>query len=300
MSSIKTEWVNNDFGHVYRGQSLFKGKTPFQSMEIFKSGTFGTLLFLDGKIQISEGDENRYHQYLVSAPLLAHAKAESLLIIGGGDCFAIEEAVKLKGLKRILMVEIDKGVVDFCCKHYPAIRKALQDPRVEIVYQDARQWLEGNSERFDVLVVDLTEPHGPSKMLYTREFYQLCASRLTSGGLLSIHTDNYFLFPESFATIRKTLGSVFPHIATARVDMPCFGMGWTYRMASLKPISLKRMAAGKQALSKQGVDLAAFTPSLYHAEPTGEELAVLAKHGRVSTDKKPFDKFEKLEKYVTK
>lgn len=300
MSSIKTEWVNNDFGHVYRGQSLFKGKTPFQSMEIFKSGTFGTLLFLDGKIQISEGDENRYHQYLVSAPLLAHAKAESLLIIGGGDCFAIEEAVKLKGLKRILMVEIDKGVVDFCCKHYPAIRKALQDPRVEIVYQDARKWLEGNSERFDVLVVDLTEPHGPSKMLYTREFYQLCASRLTSGGLLSIHTDNYFLFPESFATIRKTLGSVFPHIATARVDMPCFGMGWTYRMASLKPISLKRMAAGKQALSKQGVDLAAFTPSLYHGEPTGEELAVLAKHGRVSTDKKPFDKFEKLQAYVTK
>jgi spermidine synthase len=300
VSSIKTEWVNNDFGHVYRGQSLFKGKTPFQSMEIFKSGTFGTLLFLDGKIQISEGDENRYHQYLVSAPLLAHAKAESLLIIGGGDCFAIEEAVKLKGLKRILMVEIDKGVVDFCCKHYPAIRKALQDPRVEIVYQDARKWLEGNSERFDVLVVDLTEPHGPSKMLYTREFYQLCASRLTSGGLLSIHTDNYFLFPESFATIRKTLGSVFPHIATARVDMPCFGMGWTYRMASLKPISLKRMAAGKQALSKQGVDLAAFTPSLYHGEPTGEELAVLAKHGRVSTDKKPFDKFEKLQAYVTK
>lgn len=300
MSSIKTEWVNNDFGHVYRGQSLFKGKTPFQSMEIFKSGTFGTLLFLDGKIQISEGDENRYHQYLVSAPLLAHAKAESLLIIGGGDCFAIEEAVKLKGLKRILMVEIDKGVVDFCRKHYPAIRKALQDPRVEVVYQDARKWLQDNSESFDVLVVDLTEPHGPSKMLYTHEFYQLCASRLTKGGLLSIHTDNYFLFPESFATIRKTLGSVFPHIATARVDMPCFGMGWTYRMASLSPINLKRMAAGKASLAKKGVDLEHFTPSLYHGEPTGEELAVLARHGRVSTDKRPFDKFEKLQAYVTK
>ncbi len=300
MSGIKTEWVNNDFGHVYRGQSLYKGRTPFQSMEIFKSRTFGTLLFLDGKIQISEGNENRYHQYLMSAPLLAHARAQSLLIIGGGDCFAIEEAVKLKGLKRILMVEIDKGVVDFCRSHYPAIRKALQDPRVEVIYQDARQWLEDKPERFDVLVVDLTEPHGPSKMLYTREFYRLCAQRLTPGGILSIHTDNYFLFPESFATIRKTLGSVFPHIATARVDMPCFGMGWTYRLASLSPINLKRMAAGKAALAKAGVDLAAFTPSLYQAEPTGEELSVLARHGRVSTDKRPFDKFEKLEKYVTK
>lgn len=300
MSGIKTEWVNDDFGHVYRGQSLYKGRTPFQSMEIFKSRTFGTLLFLDGKIQISEGDENRYHQYLVSAPLLAHAKAQSLLIIGGGDCFAIEEAVKLKGLKRILMVEIDKGVVDFCRSHYPAIRQCLKDPRVKIVYQDARKWLEENPERFDVLVVDLTEPHGPSKMLYTREFYRLCAQRLSPGGILSIHTDNYFLFPESFATIRKTLGSVFPHIATARVDMPCFGMGWTYRLASLKPINLKRMAQGKARQAKQGVNLSAFTPSLYQAEPTGEELSVLAKMGRVSTDKQPFDKFEKLKAYVTK
>lgn len=300
MSAMKTEWVTNDFGHVYRGTSLYKGKTPFQSMEIFKSGTFGTLLFLDGKIQISEGDENRYHQYLVTAPVLAHGKAKSVCIIGGGDCFAIEEAVKIKGLKRIFMVEIDKGVVDFCRKHYPAIRKALADPRVDIVYQDARKWLEDNDERFDVLIVDLTEPHGPSKMLYTHEFYRLCASRMTPGGLLSIHTDNYFLFPESFATIRKTLGSVFPHVATARVDMPCFGMGWTYRMASLKPINLKNMEAGKKAMERAGVKLDHFTPSLYKGEPTGEEQNVLAKHGRVSTDKKPFDKFEKLQAYVTK
>src|SRR5258708_5628051 len=162
---VKTEWTTNTFGHVYKGRSLYKGKTKYQSMEIFRNKTFGTLLFLDGKIQISQGDENRYHQYLVSAPLLAHPHAQSVLIIGGGDCFSIEEAVKIKGLKRILMVEIDKGVVDFCRKHYPAIRKCLQDPRVEIVYQDARKWLENHDEKFDVLVVDLTEPHGPSKML---------------------------------------------------------------------------------------------------------------------------------------
>jgi spermidine synthase len=296
---LKTEWVTNDFGHVYQGKSLYRGQTKFQSMEIFQNKTFGTLLFLDGKIQISEGDENRYHQYLVSAPILAHPKAKSVLIIGGGDCFAIEEAVKFKGLTRIVMVEIDKGVVDFCRKHYPAIRKCLQDKRVEIHYEDARAWMERETQRFDVLVVDLTEPHGPSKMLYTKEYYELCRKRLTPGGLLSIHTDNYYLFPESFATIRKTLGSVFPHIATARVDMPCFGMGWTYRIASTAPISASRMAAAKKKMQAQGHALDHFTPSLYSGEPTGEELKVTSKLGRVSTDKKPFDKFERLQKYVT-
>lgn len=297
---MKTEWVNNDFGHVYKGKSLYRGKTKFQSMEIFKSGTFGTLLFLDGKIQISEGDENRYHQYLVSAPILAHKKPESLLIIGGGDCFSIEEAVKFKGLKRIVMVEIDKGVVDFCRRHYPAIRRCLKDPRVEIYYEDARAWMEREAQSFDVLIVDLTEPHGPSKMLYTKEYYRLCRKRLKSGGLLSIHTDNYFLFPESFATIYKTLTSVFPHVGTARVDMPCFGMGWTYRLASLKPISVARMRSNMARQARAGRPLAHFTPSLYLGEPTLEEQNVVKKLGRVSTDARPFDKFEKLQKYVTR
>jgi spermidine synthase len=297
--AIKTEWVTNTFGHVYEGTSLYKGKTPFQSMEIFKSDTFGTLLFLDGKIQISEGDENRYHQYLVSAPLLAHANPKSVCVIGGGDCFSLEEAVKFPGLKRILMVEIDKGVVDFCRAHYPAIKTCLKDTRVDIVYEDARAYLERETESFDVLVVDLTEPHGPSKMLYTYEFYQLCARRLNQGGILSIHTDNYFLFPDSFATIRKTLGAVFKNIATARVDMPCFGMGWTYRLASGTPIDLKRMEKNLKAMQKKR-RLDHLTPSLYDGEPTGEELRVLAGHGRVSTDRAPYDKFERLSKKVTK
>jgi len=297
---VKTEWTTNTFGHTYNGQSLYKGKTPFQTMEIFKNETFGTLLFLDGKIQISHGDENRYHQYLVSAPLLAHKNPESICVIGGGDCFAIEEAVKFKSLKRILMVEIDKGVVDFCRKNYPVIEKSLKDKRVEIVYEDARKWLENNREKFDVLIIDLTEPHGPSKMLYTQEFYKICKTRLNSKGLIAIHTDNYYLFPESFATIYKTFHSVFPNILTARVDMPCFGMGWTYRMASAAPISLKLMESNIRKMKKKGIAFDCFTPSTYLVQPTNEELSVLKKRGRVSTDKKPFDKFEKMEEYVTK
>jgi len=297
---VKTEWTTNTFGHVYKGRSLYKGRTPFQSMEIFKDETFGTMLFLDGKIQISHGDENRYHQYLVSAPLLAHPNPKSVCIIGGGDCFAIEEAIKFKSLKRILMLEIDKGVVDFCRKNYPVIEKCLKDKRVEIIYKDARQWLEDNRESFDTLIIDLTEPHGPSKMLYTQEFYRLCKKRLNPKGMIAIHTDNYYLFPESFATIYKTFHSVFANILTARVDMPCFGMGWTYRFASTSPILLRVMEANIKKLGKQGIRFDYFTPSTYLVQPTNEELGVLKKRGRLSTDKRPYDKFEKMEKYVTR
>jgi spermidine synthase len=298
--SRKTEWVNDHFGHTFLGRRLYQGRTPFQRMEIFRQSTFGTMLFLDGKIQISSRDEDRYHQYLVDAPLLAHADARSLCIVGGGDCFGLEEAVWHKSLKRILMVEIDKGVVDFCQRHYPVIRQVLKDPRIDIKYADARRWLEEHPETFDVLAIDLTEPHGPSQMLYTKEFYQLCRRRLNPGGILSIHTDNSTLFPESFATIYKTLSSVFPHLLTARVDMPCFAMGWTYRMASAAPLSVARLQAHTARLARAGRVLTQFSPTTYLVEPTPEEEDILRRHGRISTDKKPFDKFEKMHHKVTR
>ncbi len=296
----KTEWVNNDFGHIYLGERLYQGKSPFQKMELFQNQTFGTMLFLDGKIQVSQKDEDRYHQYLVDAPLLAHPGPASLCVIGGGDCFALEEAVKHSSLKRIVMVEIDQGVVDFCTRHYPVIKKVRRDPRIEIVYNDARQWLETHDERFDVLIVDLTEPHGPSKMLYTKEFYQLCRRRLTPKGILSIHTDNYNLFPKSFATIYKTITAVFPQVMTARVDMPSFGMGWTYRMVSLQKFSYARLCAHTDLLRKAGHSLTQFTPTSYLLEPTPEEQYILKTYGRISTDKRPFDKFEHLQAKVTR
>jgi spermidine synthase len=285
---------------VYLGRRLYRGRTPFQQMEIFQNDTFGTLLFLDGKTQISERDEDRYHQYLVDAPLLAHPRPRSLCIVGGGDCFGLEEAVKHPSLRRILMVEIDRGVVEFCQRHYPVIRKVLTDPRIEIVVQDARRWLEKHTETFDVLAIDLTEPHGPSKMLYTREFYRLTRKRLAADGILSIHTDNSTLFPESFATIYKTLRSVFPHILTARVDMPCFGMGWTYRIASARPLSYSRLRRNTASLARAGHVLRQFTPSSYQLEPTPEESEIIRRYGRVSTDAKPFDKFAHLEAKVTR
>ena len=69
---------------------------------------------------------------------------------------------------------------------------------------------------------------------------------------------------------------------------------------SCRAVDLKRLERNHTALHRKRKDLDHLTPSLYTAKPTGEELRVLAKHGRVSTDRAPFDKFEKLGKKVTK
>ncbi|HZR46079.1 MAG TPA: hypothetical protein VFA47_05225, partial [Candidatus Manganitrophaceae bacterium] len=154
--------------------------------------------------------------------------------------------------------------------------------------------------RYDVIIVDLTEPHGPSKMLYTKEFYELLASRLTRGGMIGIHTDNFDLFPESYGTIFNTLKSVFgKNILTAHVGMPCFGMEWSYRIVSPDPVDLAFLEENFRSAVENGIQLDYFQPSTYLLRPTAREQQVVQKFNRVSTNANPFDKFERAAGYVT-
>jgi spermidine synthase len=289
--NVRTEWVSESFGHSYRGECFHRERSAYQTIEVWRNDTLGVLLFLDGKLQVSEADENRYHQHLVSAPLLMQAAPESMCIIGGGDCFGIEEAVKFPSLRRVVQVEIDQAVIDVSRRFFPCIERSLLDPRVEIVIQDGRAWLAGVRDRFDLIVLDLTEPHGPATLLYTREFYRSCRAHLTSGGILSIHADDYALYPRTFSTIAHTLASVFSGVVTARVDMPSFGMDWTFRAAGRFRPSLRRLARNLATFAAAGVSFDQLNPSLYAVAPGPEEREVLRRYRALSTDQNPHDKF---------
>jgi len=298
----RAEFVTADFGHVYvPARALYRGHTGLQEIEIYETETFGRILFLDGKIQISDLDEERYHQYLVQGPLLAGENPKSIYIIGGGDGGAIEEAAKHPGLERIVMAEIDREVIERSKEFLPEIsRGAFDDPRLDLRCVDALKDLENEKSRYDAIIVDLTEPHGPSKMLYTREFYRLLSARLAPGGRIGIHTDNFDLFPESYGTIYNTLRSVFgENILTAHVGMPCFGMSWSYRIASPDRIDYGRLESNFRAAREAGMALGDFHPSTYLVQPSGREREVTARYNRVSTNADPYDKFEKAPGYVT-
>ena len=81
--------------------------------------------------------------------------------------------------------------------------------------------------------------------------------------------------------------------------MPCFGMGWTYRIASKTPFSYDRICKNLKSLGKKGFVLDQFTPTSYLLTETPEEKNIIKTFGRISTDDSPFDKFDKFKKYVT-
>jgi spermidine synthase len=165
-------------------QVFYREKTEHQDLIIFENPVYGRVLALDNIVQVTEKDEYVYHEMMTHVPILAHGKAKRVLIIGGGDGGILREALKHK-VERVTMVEIDRAVVDMCVKYMPSIpAKAFQDKRTNLVIADGARFVAETKDRFDVIIVDSTDPIGPGEVLFTEEFYRNCKRCLTPGGIL--------------------------------------------------------------------------------------------------------------------
>jgi len=146
-----------------------------QRVEVFETESFGKMLVIDGKIQLTEFDEAFYHEMLVHVPMLHHPSPSRVLIIGGGDGGALREVLKHK-VEKVTLVEVDESVVDLCKKYVRIDGGAFDDERVEIVIDDGKKYIE-RCEPFDVIIVDSTDPVSVSATLFDREFFEIAAAK---------------------------------------------------------------------------------------------------------------------------
>jgi spermidine synthase len=143
------------------------------------------MLMLDGAIQVTTADEFVYHEMMTHVPIFAHGNAKEVLIVGGGDCGIAEEVLKHKSVKRLTQVEIDASVVEFSKEHFPEFTKpVLADKRFDLVIDDGMNYVAATDRRFDVIIVDSTDPHGPGKVLFTHKFYAACRRCMTKGAVM--------------------------------------------------------------------------------------------------------------------
>ena len=227
-------------GHVHAiVRTLAQARTPYQQVEILETASYGKCLVLDGRIQSSERDEFIYHEALVHPGLLAvDGPPRSALVIGGGEGATLREFLRYPSLRRAVMVDIDAEVVALCRRYLPEMHQgAFDDPRTEVVHEDARAWLERATEPFDLIVSDLVEPleEGPACRLYSREFYQLVRDRLTPGGVFTMQAGMTKVGDLGFFTaVHRTLREVFPVVAAYQTFVSCFGTPWGFIAATLK------------------------------------------------------------------
>jgi spermidine synthase len=160
-------------------------QTEHQHLVLFEHPFFGKMLMLDGATQVTAKDEFVYHEMMTHVPILAHGHAEEVLIVGGGDCGIAEEVLKHKSVRRLTQVEIDASVVEFAREHFPEFTKpVLGNARFDLVIDDGMKYVARTDRRFDVIIVDSTDPIGPGKVLFSQKFYAACRRCMTKGAVL--------------------------------------------------------------------------------------------------------------------
>lgn len=213
--SNKTPWIEENYKdgllsfRLGLKEKLFEGQSDFQKVEVFESTHHGRVLLNDGCFMLCERDERVYHEMMVHVPLSVHPQPESVLIIGGGDGGTAREVLRHQSVKRCVMVEIDKMVVDACRKFIPQTASALDDPRMELKYEDGVAFMRDSKETFDVILIDSTDPSGAAQPLFGPEFYKDVATRLSPTGIVIAQGESVFYEQEMQAQLLKITNSLF-------------------------------------------------------------------------------------------
>ena len=162
---------------------LFDSETEHQRLIIFENEDFGRVMMLDNIVQLTTNDEFVYHEMMAHVPLFAHGRAKNALIVGGGDGGVLREALRHPELEQVTLCEIDRGVIDLCRQHFPGISAgAYDDPRTRIVIADGTKFVAETGDRFDVIMVDSTDPIGPGAVLFTKRVLQRLRALPETGG----------------------------------------------------------------------------------------------------------------------
>ena len=245
---------------------VFRERTEHQDLVIFENPVMGRMLALDGVIQTAEGDEFIYHEMLTHVPILAHGAARRVLIVGGGDGGMAREALKHRALARVTMVEIDRGVVDLCATYIPSIgAEAFKNPRLDLVIADGAAFVKQAADRFDVIIIDSTDPQGPGAVLFTRAFYADCKRCLAPGGILVTQNGVPFFQPDELKNTAERLKGLFADTAFYVAAVPTYyggfmAFGWGSDSAAPRRVAADEVA---RRFAAARIETRCYTPELH-------------------------------------
>ncbi len=234
-----TEYLTDDWAFFVKSSRQFeKFRSPHQAIEVHDTTQFGKLFRLDGHFMTSERDEFFYHENLVHVAAITHPQPASALIVGGGDGGSAEELLKHASIKSVTLCEIDLAVVDIARKYLQHVHHgALDDSRLTLKIEDGFAFVRGTTEQYDLIVLDLTDPGGPSEALYTQDFYRACAARLKPAGAVTLHIGSPIAHPERVRETLARLRSAFAVVTPYLTSVPLYGGLWMMACcsASLDP-----------------------------------------------------------------
>jgi spermidine synthase len=242
--------------------------TPWQTLEVLELEGPGRALILAGTLQTSLGEEFTYHEPLVHIPMFAHPNPHRVLIIGGGDGGALRHVLLHPSVDRALEVEIDQAVVQASLRFLPEISGgAYSDPRAELKIQDGVRFVAETTERFDVILIDSTDPVGPAAALISDQFLKDARRTLAPGGLLAIQSGSPISQPrEWLATVqavKRTFSIAKPYLGFVPI-YPAMQWSWVIGSDEIDPARIDEVTT-RTRLDRMRSELRIYNTGVHRA-----------------------------------
>jgi len=210
-------------------------ESKFQRIDILDTDDFGKMLVLYGSIMVAENDLNSYNEMLTHVSLFTHPRPEKVLIIGGGDGGALTNVVKHPEVKSATMCEIDKMVVEVSKRHFPKLAQGYKDKRAKVLFKDGKKYIETGKNKFDIILLDLSDPIGPAADLFQKSFHKKVYDRLNDDGIMVAQSESPYYNASTVTQMYKNLRDIFPIVKMYSCHVPvypsCF---WTFAFCSKK------------------------------------------------------------------
>ena len=233
-----SEFHTPDVKHSMRvDRHLYSHRSEYQQIDIYDTPEFGKVLALDGNVMLTERDEFIYDEMITHVPMAVHPHVQDVLVIGAGDGGVVKELARYECIRSIDLVEMDEQVVEACRCYLPENACRLDDSRVHIYFDNALRFIRRRHAQYDLIIVDSTDPFGPSEGYFTREFYGICYNALRDDGIMVNQQGSPFYAEDASAMQRshKRIASTFPISRVYQAHIPTFAAGyWLFGFASKK------------------------------------------------------------------
>jgi len=219
---------------------LYSGNSRFQKVAVLETAGYGNLLVLDGAVMTTELDEHIYHEMISHPALFVHPRPEHVLIIGGGDGGTAREVVKHPTIKSVDLCEIDAKVIEVSKKYLPTIAAGFKNRKVHVMIKDGIRYMATTKKKYDVVIVDSSDPFGPAEGLIDLSFYRNVKKVLNKNGIFVSQTESPFAFPNTVKKIYGSLRRAFPVTKMYTAAVPTYPGGlWSFCFCSqnLGPVS---------------------------------------------------------------
>ncbi len=257
---------NAAFG--FRAHNVQRQNTPFQTLEMLDTPSFGRVMRLDDHFMTSEGEEFFYHECMAHPAAMAHPDPQQVLVIGGGDGGLAEELLKHNTVQRLVLAELDEAVIEVSKAQLQRVHNGVwDDPRLQLQIGDGMAYVDSTTDRFDLILLDLTDPHTPAGSLYSPEALERMRRVLNPGGALVLHLGSPVFHAEQVRALSQTLKATFAQVACYGTYVPLYGAYWGMAVCSdrLQPTAVSAAQIEERLAARGVTDLQYYNADIHGA-----------------------------------